>query len=157
MFKLFSLFKNKSIRLYIWSGNLTESMEAEMKAMMPRNVTYCGSLPQREMQSVLSGADFLVSLGNTITNQLPSKLLDYISLRKPILNIYKVEGCPTLEILKDYPLSISISEDENAESASERMESFILGNIGKTADIQTVKYDYREYLPGTVAKFVLET
>ena len=157
MFELFSLFKNKSIRLYIWSGNLTESMEAEMKAIMPSNVTYCGSLPQVEMQSVLVGADCLVSLGNTITNQLPSKLLDYISIRKPILNIYKVDECPTLDILSGYPLSISVCEKEDARSAAEKTERFILANVGKTADVETVKKEFHEYLPNTVAEYVLQS
>ena len=98
----------------------------------------------------------MVNIGNTITNQLPSKLLDYISLRKPILNIYKIDECPTLEILKDYPLSLSVSENENVETASCKIEEFILSNIGKTVDVETVKKYYRDYFPSSVAEYILE-
>lgn len=157
MFKLFSLFKNKTIHLYVWCGNLTEGRKNEMISMMPSNVTYCGTLPQNEMQSVLAGADFLVSLGNTVTNQLPSKLLDYISLKKPILNIYKVNNCPTLEILEKYPLSISVSEAEDVEKTAEKMERFIVDNIEKTADANQISTDYRDYLPEVVAEYVLNS
>lgn len=157
LFKIFSLFNNTSIRLYIWSGNLSKTMEEEIKSMLPSNVLYCGSLPQREMQAVLAGADILVNIGNTITNQLPSKLLDYMSLKKPILNIYKIDECPTLEILKDYPLSISVSENENVEMASRKIENFILSNIGESVDVETVKKYYRDYFPSSVAEYMLET
>ena len=157
MFKMFSLFKNKSIRLYIWSGNLSESTEAEMRAMMPSNVSYCGSLSQSEMQSVLAGADFLVSLGNTVTNQLPSKLLDYISLKKPIINIYKSDDCPTKQILSEYPLSISINEKENEADAALRVEQFIQNTLGQQADSEIIERNYHEYLPNIVAEYILNT
>ena len=157
MLKLFSYLANKSVHLYIWCGNLTKSMQDELEALLPGNVSYCGSLPQFEMQSVLAGADFLVSLGNSITNQLPSKVLDYISLRKPIINITKVDGCPTLELLKDYPIAINVSEDENVELASVKLEKFINDNIGKTATIEDLKKYYREYLPSTVASKLLDS
>ena len=157
MLKIFSLFKNKSIHLYIWCGNLTKNMEDELKSLLPSNVSYLGSLPQSKMQAVLAGADILINLGNTISNQLPSKILDYISLRKPILNIYKVNDCPTIDILKDYPLSLSVSEDDDVEIVSEKIESFILENIGNTVSSELIKKAYQEYLPNSVAKYVLES
>lgn len=156
MFKLFDSFSDKSIRLYIWSGNLTQELEREMKSILPATVSYCGSLPQDEMQKVLASADFLVNLGNTATNQLPSKLLDYISLRKPIINIYKTKKCPTLEVIEDYPMAISIYEGDDFEVSSILVEKFIKDYFGKKVSSQTIEENYREYLPRTVAKFVLE-
>ena len=157
MFRLFSLFSNQSIHLYVWCGNLTDDKKKEMTSMMPSNVTYCGSLPQSEMQMVLAGADFLVSLGNTVTNQLPSKLLDYISLRKPIINIYKTDDCPTRHILSGYPLSISISETEDASDAAFRIEQFIQDTLGQQADSTTIEENYHDYLPNVVAEYILNT
>lgn len=155
MFRLFSLFKNQKIHLYVWCGNLTEDKKNEMIAMMPPNVTYCGSLPQIEMQSVLAGADLLVSLGNTVVNQLPSKLLDYISLRKPIINIYKTDECPTRQILSGYPLSVSVSEAEDVSEAASKVEEFILDKYGQREDPNMIREKYHDYLPEVVAEYVL--
>ena len=155
MFNLFSKLSSKKIHLYVWSSNLTDKRREEMISLMPSNVTYCGSLPQQEMQCVLAGADFLVSLGNTVTNQLPSKILDYISLRKPIINIYKTENCPTRSIISDYPLGLNISEKEDISEAAFRLESFIGDSIGDLVDPQIVCENFHDYLPINVADYVL--
>ena len=48
--------------------------------------------------------------GNKVDNQVPSKIFDYISLGKPIINVYTSEKDPALEYLKQYPLALNISE-----------------------------------------------
>ena len=155
MLNLFSHFSNRSIHLYIWCNNLSDESRAELLSLLPSNVTFCGALPQNDMQCVLAGADFLVNLGNSITNQLPSKLLDYISLRKPIINIYKNDKCPTRDIISNYPLAISISENEDINMAASKVECFINENIGNRVDSQIVSNNYHDYLPEVVADYLL--
>ena len=155
MFNLFSHFENKSINLYVWSNNLSDKKRDEMISLMPDNVSYCGSLSQNEMQSVLAGADCLVNLGNTVSNQLPSKLLDYISFRKPIINIYKNGNCPTIDLISKYPLAISISESEDVSEAASKVENFIINSIGNSVDARIVCNNYHDYLPEVVANYVL--
>ena len=56
----------------------------------------------------MNKSDILVNLGNTISNQLPSKLLDYASVKRPILNIIQMDDCPTIKYLEKYPKKINI-------------------------------------------------
>ena len=75
------------------------------------NILCKGVLNIDETRRILNSADILVNIGNNLNNQVPSKLLEYISFGKPIVNVYKVQDCPTLEYMNKYPLSLSIFEN----------------------------------------------
>ena len=45
------------------------------------------------VKQVLEQADVLVNIGNNTAYQLPSKLVEYISTGKPLINIYSVVRC----------------------------------------------------------------
>ena len=60
----------------------------------------------------LLDADILIHVGNSQPNIMPSKILDYISTGKPIVNICKTHNCPTLPIMEKYPLGLVVFEDE---------------------------------------------
>lgn len=62
---------------------------------------------------MVENADFLVNIGNTVENQVPSKIFDYISSGKPIINICKSNNCPSLNYLVKYPDVLNIVEDED--------------------------------------------
>ena len=53
-------------------------------------------------------ADVLINIGNTTTFQLPSKLIEYASMSKPILNISSVNGDSSTKFLSSYPLAKNI-------------------------------------------------
>lgn len=156
MLRLFSKLKNANIQLYIWCGNLTRDMERELTDLLPANVMYCGSLPQRDMERVMCGADILVNLGNSVSNQFPSKILDYISLRKPIINIYKISNCPTLEVLKNYPYVINVDESIDSNEEARRVENFIQMYAGKLVDKEFISKEYAQYFPENSARAVIE-
>lgn len=56
----------------------------------------------------LYSADFVINIGNVITNQIPSKIYELISLGKPIINFYTVKNDSSKEILKKYSLCIHL-------------------------------------------------
>lgn len=98
-------------------------------------------------------ADFLLNIGNKISNQLPSKVLEYISTGNPIINFYKVEYCPTLALLKDYD-ALNIYEND-LNNAIQKMSEFMYSSHGKASFVQ-IKECYREYTPEFVAAKMLE-
>ena len=156
MLNLFSALKDQEVYLYIWSGNLTKQTEQELRSMLPENVVFCGSLAPDEMQSVLSGADVLVNLGNSTSNQFPSKVLDYISFRKPIINIYKIDDCPTLDVLEPYPLVLNVYEGNDYRSEAVHVDRFIRSSMGKTVDQAIVFESYSRYQIQNEAKRILQ-
>ena len=92
-------------------------------------------------------ADVLVNIGNAADNQMPSKIFEYISTGKPIINIYKLPECPTLKYLAKYPLALCISEEEIREDlpgCAARVRAFCLSNRGKRVSAEEIGRLYAE-------------
>lgn len=112
--------------------------------MIP-NIRFYGAVPPTEADDILLYADGLVHLGNSIDTAMPSKILDYISSGKPILNICKIRTCPTLPLMERYPIGMTIFEDEGVnELLSERVKEFCLVNKGMQIPYNEIKKLYPE-------------
>lgn len=101
----------------------------------------------------MQSADILVNIGNTVENQIPSKLLTYISFGKPIINIMKSSNCPTLEYMNRYPLSYNILETfDLIEKEAKKLESFIYESNGKSIAFDQIEKIFYECTPSYVGK-----
>ncbi len=108
LLSVFGQFTNKPILLHIigedrrnWESFLNEKDNIIFHGMKPKDVAINAEL----------NANILINVGNSVSNQLPSKLLEYISTGKPILNFYKTQKCPTLEYMARYPYGFNVHED----------------------------------------------
>lgn len=109
------------------------------------NIRFHGAVPPTEADDILLYADGLVHLGNSVDTAMPSKILDYISSGKPILNICKIRTCPTLPLMERYPIGLTIFEDEGvSELKSERVREFCSINKGKQIPYDEIKKLYPE-------------
>ena len=92
------------------------------------------TLPNQPYQVALNAmadADILINIGNSVPVHMPSKTLEYINARKPIINFHKLPDCPTLHYTRRYPLCLNIYE--GAAPDPEAFIRFCLENRGKTA------------------------
>ena len=120
-----------------------------------KNVGFVGP---EEADRYLINADILVHIGNRMPNIMPSKILDYISSGKPILNICKIHECPTIPLMKHYPMGLTIFEEEGiSELVSERVREFCEKNKGKEISFEQIREMYWEYTPEEVGKIFYET
>jgi hypothetical protein len=156
MLSLFNALDKYGIKLHIWCGDLQEDQKRQLVSLISKNVEFHGSLEYDNMISVLNEADILVNLGNSISNQFPSKLLDYISLGKPIVNIYKIDDCPTLDVVNRYPLGISICEEECIDDACKKVRAFLEEYKGKRLSYKEVESCFSQYTPEKVADKFLD-
>lgn len=69
-------------------------------------------MPSDLAKAALQAADVLVNIGNTIHNQMPSKLWEYIASGKPILSVCMIRDCNTIPYLSTYPNSLCVFADE---------------------------------------------
>lgn len=138
--RLFERLKDDSIVFHLFS---MQDYDKFLPCKPPENVLFHGAVDSDTARSVMCAADILVNIGNTIPNQMPSKILTYISLGLPILNVVKISDCPTLSYLQKYPLALNIEEtQEPSEEAVEQTRSFILKNRGKRIPFETIKRLY---------------
>lgn len=108
--------------------------------------------------SMMHHADVLINIGNRVRVHLPSKVLEYISICKPIVNFYKFDDCPSLDYTKRYPLCLDISE--NTALTSDLLESFIrfcIDNRGKTVDFSFVNMEYYDCCPDYIARLISDS
>lgn len=68
-------------------------------------------------------ADVLINIGNTTSNQTPSKVFENISMCKPIVNFYSIDEDTTKNQLKKYEISLNI--DTRKEYTGKIIEKFI--------------------------------
>jgi glycosyltransferase involved in cell wall biosynthesis len=67
-----------------------------------------GAVPRAEAWRAMQQADVLLNVGNDNPCQLPSKLVEYVSLGKPILNVAVRSDDTSAEFLAGYPAAISL-------------------------------------------------
>ena len=70
-------------------GELYRSFNDDIKNIS-KNIHFLGKKRKEDIIRIYQEADILVNIGNSIDNQMPSKIFEYISTGKPILNFYKI-------------------------------------------------------------------
>lgn len=108
------------------------------------------TLPQQPYQiavNAMSNADVLINIGNSVPVHMPSKTLEYINARKPIVNFHKLPDCPTLHYTKRYPLCLNLYEgDPLTDSVVSEFVQFCLNHRGKTAPAPDLPECTPEYI-----------
>lgn len=123
------------------------------------NVRFHGAVPPNEADALLTKADVLVHVGNSVDTAMPSKILDYISSGKPILNICKIRTCPTIPLMERYPIGLTIYEQSDvsdqysvvncrssviSEEIVEQVKEFCITNKGKQIPYEQIEKLYPE-------------
>lgn len=98
-------------------------------------------------------ADLLLNIGNKVTNQLPSKVLEYISTGKPIINFYKSEACPAKALLQN-AVALNISEQGDLDAQVAALRAFVTASHCVTA-FEEIEKAYYPYTPAAVAESFL--
>lgn len=107
---------------------------------------------------LMENADVLINIANNIPVYTPSKLIEYISTGKPILNFYQQDNDPTLPYIDKYPLSKNVrktSFDKDDHTANGIIQ-FCKENKGKTIDFETISRLFETCTPEYVANQIME-
>lgn len=78
-----------------------------------------GVVSRARAQEYMEGAHILINLGNRSTTQLPSKVIEYVAMGKPILNLATIRNDSSTEILATYPAALTLYMDSSTMLASE--------------------------------------
>ena len=125
---LFKLFQHAveiepKLRLYIVGKKFGADANlylTEYKAKLGGKLQCYSPIPPEQTMDLLLRADVLVNMGNTVRNQMPSKIVEYISTGKPILNLSVDKHCSTLPLMRRYPLTFqTFAADCRRESTAE--------------------------------------
>lgn len=80
----------------------------QYRSLLGSKIFLHGVVEHDRAVQAMSEAQILVNIGNATAYQLPSKIVEYVSLGKPILNLATVALDSSTDFLKQYPASLSL-------------------------------------------------
>lgn len=105
--------KNQTIQLHIYGDTSQCDNEFEnFKHLIGKNIYVHGLISKEDVRKCSQDADILVNIGNTNEYQEPSKIVEYVYINKPILNICSITNDSSKELLDRYPLSFNFYKDD---------------------------------------------
>lgn len=114
-----------------------------------------GRVPADDAQAIINQADILINIGNLMTNQIPSKIFDYASQGKPIINVCKNANCPTLPYMAKYPLALNLMEDDSIfDKQLALLNEFIDKNSKERLPFETVEELFASATPNDCADWI---
>lgn len=95
-----------------------------------------GMVGRAEVHQAMVDADVLINIGNDSESQLASKVIEYMAVGKPILNLVGIADDVSVATLADYPAALTImrSYDTPSVSVVDALRSFVLHPPGVPAD-----------------------
>ena len=145
-----------------FAGHLEDLPEEEL---FPKesNIRYLGVLKGDDLAKNYAETDVLINIGNSVDNQMPSKIFEYISTGKPIINIYKSPECPTLKYLARYPLALNLPEEDLKADLPEKaaeVRIFIKTNQANHVPAEDIQKAFEantfESFAAAIAKWIVE-
>lgn len=133
-------------------GDFTNSLAVfrEYSHLLDRIVFLNKKVTKNEVSLIMKRADVLINIGNSNPYQEPSKVIEYISSGKRILNVCAIEDDTSAELLKSYPLHINVFPKELVSNDKlDNVTNFLLGNA--TVDRKLIDELVKEYLVDNVA------
>ncbi|MBE5870543.1 MAG: glycosyltransferase family 4 protein [Lachnospiraceae bacterium] len=122
LLELFKRINNPKWSLYIYGSNEYIDLIEDYKNY---NVIYKGFVSHDVAISVLKEADYLINIGNSFPEMVPSKIFEYMSMGKPIISTFKIADDPCNHYLSFYANSICLDENTSFSDNQRRLVYFI--------------------------------
>lgn len=94
-----------------WENYPADLLEPYRKILSDRLIV-TGPLPAARAAEEVARADVLLSLGNGVDNQVPSKIFEYFAAGRPVLHLAKLENDPCRPYFDRWPLALTLLESE---------------------------------------------
>jgi hypothetical protein len=88
--------------------NHCEAAFAPYRDLLGTSLHLHGKVSRETVQKAMIEADILVNIGNSTAHQLPSKLVEYAAMHKPILNLASAEEDTARDFLAGYGAALSL-------------------------------------------------
>lgn len=106
--------------------------------------------------NAMLSADILVNVDNLAKNMLPSKLNDYISACRPIINLHPYPDSESIKYLNRHPVCLHVCTQEGLKSATvNEIEIFCIKNASTCLSFEDVIEKYATSTPAYVTKMLL--
>ena len=137
----------------VFMGKECDQLRARFDFDTRAEIVTLPNQPYNIALNAMADADILINIGNSVPVHMPSKTLEYINARKPMVNFHKLPDCPTLHYTRRYPLCLNIFEEGAPDAQTiDRFIRFCADNRGKTAPAPNIP----ECTPNHIARVILD-
>jgi hypothetical protein len=157
MIELFSLLKKHTdIVLSIYTG---ANMKKELNDIANKHKSFISLydvIPKKKLKKIIMDSDILVSVGNSNSDFLPSKILSYMSTGKPVIHFYSDEYDVSLLYLRRYPLCLLIDQNKLSKDNISRLISFLDIYENEKIDVNQLMIEFADNIPENSAREILD-
>lgn len=154
---LFELNKRSPLQCEFFSRGNCEDILSDAAKSNPDVIIQRGYVDQKTVVKKQKEADILVSIGNHLTGtdySLPSKIIEYIALGKPIIHIYGGANDSVIDYLGKYELGCVIYPEDRMEDNIEKLGLFIKKSKGKLIPFEQVRKKFYHNSPDYTAEII---
>lgn len=136
------------------------SQLASLTREMPDQVFIYGLKNREFVLASLQRSDMLINIGNNNTNQIPSKILEYIGMLKPIISFIREKNDASFEYLHRYPYSFIIDEQDKTPLPVivKNVLGFYQRCVNEEVSVELIRKQFEGYLQedvtGEIAKII---
>lgn len=152
--------QGKKIRFHLFGKLYPNPMQKlrETAEKMPKQIFISGFKDRESALAHLISSDVLINVGNNNVNQVPSKLLEYIGMLKPIFSFIRDDSDASFEYLDKYPNSFVIDERSDApiEDVANDAIRFYHQCKENLVSVEEVRRRFSGYLQGDVTGEIID-
>ena len=153
--KMIDALDDENICLHIM-GNIHKNNLEQLTKLAERSkseIHISGRVPFEYGMSAVQQADITFNIGDIDESSIPSKVIEYMKRLKPVIHFYRVPGDRGASLLKDYPLALSIYEDESLDEENvAKLRKFIAEAKDMSITMEELREIYAESESQTVCK-----
>lgn len=148
---------NNSVPLHcdFFSRGEYEDFLAEQAHLYPELFHTHGYVSQAELDKHMRNTDVLLSIGNYVSEMLPSKIFSYMTYKKPIIHFSQQKRDIAGDILKHYSYALVIPHNiSDCEAAMLIIDFLKYFNRKDALDYQKLLKDFEKCTPDYVANII---
>lgn len=151
LMRVFTGLKDERIILHLYSKGCEKIIS---KYVPNEHIVVHGLVSLAELMEIYKKADVLIGVGNAVSDFLPSKTFEYISLRKPII-YFNYEGVDN-SVLNDYPCSLQLSNARPIESSVEEIKAFCKDIPTELVNQEQLEKIYAKHTPSSIKSVLVK-
>ena len=126
-------------------------------AMEVTEISQHGFVTPDELDVAINETDVLISIGNSFSRSVPSKIISYLSYGKPIIHFSAQENDVCNEYLSKYELALVVKQTMTVMQASDLVIDFLEKTKGKTVSFNDVQRNFILNDPDYCANLIYKT
>ena len=139
--------QNEKVEIYFYTSGAFEELIKEEANRSNGKIFAHGYVDPKTLDLAIQESNILLSVGNSATEMVPSKIFMYMSTGKPIIHFYKNENDVCIKYYKNYPLAFLINQNNNIDHIAKSISIFINNNHNKMLDYSIIKIDFYKNTP----------